>query len=230
MVKCIVSFIGAPGSGKGTLSALCVKELGFKQLSTGDLFRKHIKEGTEIGQQIDFAIKSGKLVSDELVSKMVENWLDEEIQKNGEYIILDGYPRTIAQAEYLNKILKEKFSFLKFHVFRLVISDEEVIYRLVNRCVCQNKDCQAIYSTIEGSSLVPKQKGICDKCKSILACRPDDLLEAVQERLKIYHKHEQGLLDFYSQKGFVEEIDVERATSEIFTAFKRLIGILNDSH
>ena len=219
----IIIFLGAPGAGKGTLSEMCVREIGFKQLSTGDLFRKHIQESTEIGKQIDFAIKSGKLVSDQLVMKMAKGWIENEVTGEGDRIILDGFPRTVIQAQSLVDFLKNKYSFLKLRIYKLVISDEEVINRIVNRVICENKDCQAAYSLLKDSSFQAKQKGICDKCGSSLIQRKDDTLESVKERLKIYHKHEKSLLDFFKNVGFViEELNFNNKTmADVFEELKR---------
>ena len=227
MAKNIIIFLGAPGSGKGSISELCIKELNFKQFSTGDMCRKHIKEGTEIGKQIDFAIKNGKLVSDSLIIKMVENWLENEVDKDGCHIILDGCPRTIEQADKLIKILENKYCFLKLRVFRLFVSDEEVINRIVNRWICKN--CQAVYSKLENSPLAPKEKGVCDKCNSQLICRKDDTLDAVNERLRIYHKHEQSLIDFFKKINYeINEIDASKEIKEVFKSFEGMIK--NDLH
>ncbi len=213
-------FVGPPGSGKGSLSQLCAKKLGWKQFSTGNLCRKHIGEGTQIGKEIDFIIKSGKLISDSLISKMVEEWFTGRL---GQFsvVILDGYPRTIAQARALNELLKTKFVSLRLHVVRFFISDEQVIVRLGGRYTCQNKECQAVYSLIKGSSLAPQKNMSCDVCSVSLERRKDDGAVAVQERLKGYYKHEQALLDFYKESGqMVHELNVERPLNMVFDDFK----------
>ena len=125
--KQLVIFLGPPGSGKGSLSQLCVENFGWKQLSTGYLCRKHIKEQTEIGKQIDFLIKSGKLISDKLIIDMVEQWLQESMRQSS-FIILDGFPRNIAQAEAFHEIIDKKLSFFKIEIFKLFVSDEIVVY------------------------------------------------------------------------------------------------------
>ena len=229
MAKNLIVFLGIPGSGKGSLSELCIKELDFKQFSTGDMCRKHIKECTEIGKQIDFAIKNGKLVSDGLIIKMVEDWLESEARSDGCHIVLDGCPRTVDQADKLIEILKNKFGFLKLRVFRLFVSDEEVINRIVNRCICKNKNCQAVYSKLVNSPLASKEEGVCDKCRSELICRKDDTLDAVAERLRIYHKHEQSLIDFFKKMNYeIKEIDASKDIKEVFKCFEGMIK--NDLH
>jgi len=221
--NCAIIFIGPPGSGKGTLSSLCVSMLGWEQLSTGNLCRKHISEGTSIGQQIDFAIKSGKLISDRLMTDMVDEWLATETLLN-KTLILDGYPRTIPQATALDELLKTKYTSLKLHIFRFVVPDECVISRLGTRYICQNNKCQAVYSLAEGSSLAPKRDMICDQCKSPLGQRKDDTREAVHDRMIVYHLHEKELISFYRNAGYeVVEVDANRPHEEVFESFKKII-------
>jgi len=218
-------FIGAPGSGKGSISSLCVEKFKWKQLSTGELCRKHIKEQTEIGKQIDFSIKSGKLVSDSIIIEMVNEWLGEQLDL-GETIILDGYPRTFAQAEALDAFLKERFSKSDLKVVRFILPDEVAIDRLCERYVCKNIDCQAIFSMASGSGLKPKIEMVCDICSSPLKRRSDDTRESVAERLKIFHEHEKKLLDFYNQKEVsIYELNVQNPLGVVFENFKELIGL-----
>jgi len=221
--NCAIIFIGPPGSGKGTLSNLCVNTLGWEQLSTGNLCRKHISERTSIGQQIDFAIKSGKLISDRLMTDMVDEWLAIESLLN-KTLILDGYPRTIPQAQALDELLKTKYTSLKLHIFRFVIPDECVISRLSSRYICSNNKCQAVYSLAEGSKLAPKQSMICDVCNSPLYQRKDDTQEAIHDRMIVYHMHEQELISFYRNAGYeVIEVDANRPHQEVFESFKQFI-------
>jgi len=217
-------FVGPPGSGKGSLSSLCTRELNWQQLSTGNLCRKHIAERTEIGQAIDFAIKTGKLVSDSLITGMVTQWFTQAHGLEGA-IILDGYPRAVAQAQAFDEFLKNEFSSSQLHVVRLVISDELVIERLSNRLICLNKECQAVYSMRLGSLQQPKQAFVCDTCSGSLGKRADDEELAIRDRLKTYHKHEQDLLNFYVEKGqSLLELNVERPLNGVFDEFKKLIG------
>ena len=221
----ILVFIGPPGSGKGTISSYCTKNLGWEQLSTGDLCRKHIREQTEIGKQIDFFIKSGRLVTDSVIIEMVNQWLEQQLA-SGKDIILDGYPRTIAQAEALDSLLKEKFAGVNLHVVTFEVPDEVVIERLCERYVCQSSECQAVYSMIEGSGLKPKDDMICDLCASPLKRRLDDTKESVIERLKIYHEHENTLANFYRNKiGKILKLDARKPIEDVIFDFKKLIGI-----
>jgi adenylate kinase len=225
--KEIFVFLGPPGAGKGSLASMCVREHGWEKLSTGDLCRKNIAEQTEIGKKIDFAIKSGKLISDELITLMVEDWLGCKVEGH-QAIILDGYPRTIAQAQEFTKLLSDKFDFLKLQVIRLAISDSLVIDRLSSRYVCQNKECQAVYSLVNGSNLAPKNHMQCNHCQSDIGRRDDDNEGVIRKRLKTYYTHEQEILNFYNQLGCsVKEVNVEKSLDAVFNDFKLLVGIEN---
>jgi len=217
--------LGAPGSGKGSLSAVCVERLGWKQLSTGNLCRKHIAEQTEIGKEIDFVLKSGKLVSDNIIIDMVNQWLAEQLSL-GNSIILDGYPRNLIQAKALDDFLQEeKYKEIGCKVVRFNVSDDVVIERLSNRRVCQNKSCQAVYSVMSDSPLRPKKDMVCDVCSGPLEIRNDDRPEVIKERLKGYHEHENLLLDFYKKTGHnTIEIDATKPLGEVFDIFKKKVG------
>lgn len=216
--------IGPPGSGKGTLAEMLVRELNWHQLSTGNLCRKHIAQGTSLGQQIDFAIKSGKLVSDELIVDMVAQWIEQ--QPEGANIILDGFPRTVEQARSFMQMLGTQFSSAKLDVVRLNLADEAVIERLYGRAVCTNKDCQMVYSLAKGSSLAPKQDKICDKCSSLLERRADDTIETIKDRLATYYHHEKPLVNFYADHGrMVHELDVNKQLDQIFKDFTNVVGV-----
>ena len=222
--KSVFIFVGPPGSGKGTLSYLCVKTFGWVQLATGNLCRKHIAEQTEIGKQIDFALKSGKLVSDQLINEIVQEWLANTI-KNTNCIILDGYPRTLAQAQALYGFLQKNFPQVKVRIIKLFISDESVINRITGRLVCQNKNCQEVYSLHQGARL-PAEQMKCDVCLSALGRRGDDDLETIKDRLQTYYKHEQDLLNYYTQLSFeTNELKVEKQLEQVFEDFKKLVGI-----
>lgn len=221
--KNVFIFIGPPGSGKGTVSQLCVNTLGWVQLSTGNLCRKHIAENTQIGKQIDFALKSGKLVSDSLINEMVHDWFGTTIQRS-DNIILDGYPRTVAQAKALHDFLVKSMPEVRVQVVRFFASDEVVISRIGHRLVCSNKDCQQVYSTNPGARK-PKHEMICDECSSLLVRRNDDEGSSVKDRLQTYHKHERELIDFYKQAHLaVREFEVERPLEQVFDDFKKIVG------
>lgn len=216
--------IGPPGSGKGTLSNLLVSEHDWIQLSTGNLCRKHIAQGTSLGQQIDFAIKSGKLVPDEVITDMVAQWIEQ--QPEGSCILLDGYPRTVAQAHAFTQMLSTRFGDAQAEVIRLTIADDKVIERLHGRVVCRNKECQAVFSLIAGSPVAPKQEMVCDKCSAELERRADDELETIKSRLRTYYQHETPLVDFYQGAGqSVHKLDVGKKLEDIFVDFKKLVSV-----
>lgn len=218
-------FLGPPGSGKGSLSNMCVTELGWLQLSTGNLCREHIAKQSEIGKQIDFAIKSGRLVSDSLIVEMVEGWLGESFATQ-ENVILDGFPRTVAQAYALNELLGTRFDAVQTKNVRLLIDDDQVVARLTGRFICSNDKCQAVYSLIEGSGLKPKRHMACDACASALVRRSDDTEVSIRERLKAYHLHEDKLLDFYRSHGQeIIDLDVQKPLSLVFEDFKGRLGL-----
>ncbi len=218
-------FVGPPGSGKGSVSSLCIKNLGWVQLSTGNLCRKHIAKQTETGKEIDFAIKSGKLVSDSLITNMVLDWFQKDFKDN-HTVILDGYPRTIMQAQAFAELFEKRLFKSDLQIVRFVLSDEMIIARLSNRLVCENKDCQAVYSEKQGTDLAPKDIMKCDSCGGRIGRRPDDDMQAVAERLKVYHRHEQDLLDFYHKAGqIVHNVFVEKPLKEVFEDFKALVGL-----
>ncbi len=223
--KEIIVFIGPPGSGKGSLSNLCINQFGWIQLSTGFLCRKHIAEQTEIGKQIDFFIKSGKLITDSLVIAMVDDWLITSID-NYKGVVLDGFPRTIAQAEALDIIIQKKVPSCRLHVIKLSISDDCVVERLSRRFICKNKDCQMVYSMTTQADLGPKKPNECDYCTGELVRRPDDDSAIVRERLKSYHSYEKNLLNFFVNSGkTITQINVEKPLYEVFEDFKKMIGV-----
>ena len=173
----VIIMLGAPGTGKGTIAGILSKNLNIPQVSTGDIFRKHIKEGTELGQLAEKYISKGQLVPDEVTVGLVENRLDEEDVKEG--IILDGFPRTVRQAEELDEMLQKRNRKVDM-VINLTTPEEEIIERIVNRRVCSNQECKAVYNLILNP---PKKEGLCDKCGAELVQRKDDTVETVKSRL-----------------------------------------------
>jgi adenylate kinase len=211
----IFIFIGPPGAGKGSLASFCIKKFGWLQISTGNLCRKHIAEQTKIGKEIDLIIKSGKLINDDLITSMVSDWLQENATKTSG-IIFDGYPRTVVQAENFSKILRNLFPKVQEKIVHFVISDDVVINRLCCRFVCQNKECQAVYSLSD----VERSNAICKECGGMLGRRTDDEESSVKKRLAVYHKHEQELMDFYYNNGtpFIE-LDAAKPLNDVFVSF-----------
>lgn len=191
----IIIMLGAPGTGKGTVASLLAKELGIPQVSTGDIFRKNIKEKTELGKLAESYISKGNLVPDDVTIKIIEDRLNEPDVENG--IILDGFPRTVKQAEELDKILASKGKKVD-KVYNLTTPEEEIIERIVNRRVCSNQECKAIYNIVLNP---PKVEGKCDKCGSELVTRKDDNEETVRARLKNYFEQTAPLVEYYENKG-----------------------------
>lgn len=223
----IFIFIGPPGSGKGSLSAMCVQQLGWLQLSTGNICRREIARASEIGQQIAFLIKSGKLIPDGLIASMVRKDLEESLNSNSN-VILDGFPRTISQAAEFEAALKDmQFVTSNVSIIRLLARDEVVVGRLTSRLICSNDGCQAVYSTLD-ERLKPQQEMVCNLCKASLCQRDDDTRAVVQDRLDQYRFHENMLLDFYKQRDHVWfDVDVERKLEDVFSEFKHLMALNN---
>lgn len=191
----IIIMLGAPGTGKGTVASLLQEKLGIKQVSTGDIFRKNMKEGTPLGKLAEKYIGRGQLVPDDVTIKIVEDRLNESDVQNG--VILDGFPRTVRQAEELDKILASKGQKVD-KVINLETPDEEIIERIVNRRVCSNQECKAVYNLVLNP---PKKEGICDRCGSELIKRKDDTEETVRERLTTYFKQTSPLVEYYEKQG-----------------------------
>lgn len=217
----IIIMLGAQGTGKGTVAGLISREMNWPQISTGDIFRKNISEQTELGIEANKYISKGNLVPDEITVPMVKNRLEQEDAKNG--AILDGFPRTIKQAEKLDEILAENGRKVDL-VINLITPHEEIIERMITRRVCTNPDCKTIYNT----KLNPtKVEGICDKCGSPVKQREDDSdPEAIRKRLDIYEEKTSPLVEYYKNKGVLrpEEISlsINRMGKEV------AIDVIND--
>lgn len=191
-----IIMLGAQGTGKGTVAGLISEQTGLLQISTGDIFRKNISEKTPLGVEADKYISKGNLVPDDITVPMVEDRLTWDDAKNG--VILDGFPRTIEQAEKLDKILAKKGEKIDL-VINLVTPKEEIIDRMLTRRVCTNQDCKATYNI---KLHPPVKEGICDKCGSPLKQRADDSdPEAIKRRLEIYEEKTSPLVEYYKEKG-----------------------------
>ena len=191
-----IIMLGAQGTGKGTVAWLISEQTGLPQISTGDIFRKNISEKTPLGVEADKYISKGNLVPDDITVPMVEDRLTWDDAKNG--VILDGFPRTIEQAEKLDKILAKKGEKIDL-VINLVTPKEEIIDRMLTRRVCTNQDCKATYNI---KLHPPVKEGICDKCGSPLKQRADDSdPEAIKRRLEIYEEKTSPLVEYYKEKG-----------------------------
>lgn len=201
----LLVIMGAQGTGKGTVSAILCEKLGIMQLSTGDIFRKNIKEQTNLGIEANKYISQGKLVPDDITVPMVAEALDSDEAKVG--VILDGFPRTTEQAKQLDEMLKQRNKKIDM-VINLISPREEIIDRMITRRVCPN--CKATYNIKINK---PKVDGICDKCGTELIQREDDKSEeAINNRLEIYDTQTAPVLKYYEEKGIVqnEEITVSK--------------------
>jgi len=220
--KTIFTFLGSPGAGKGTLSAQCASQLGFKILSTGNLCRQEIASGSQMGKMIrEYTMTTG-LVPDEVIAQMVEVWLEKQV--DNKTIILDGYPRTQKQAKMLSSLLKNKFPEYRFRVVFLYVPDkEEIIQRLSNRLVCKNKKCQSVYNA---TMFKDTDKHVCKNCGSELIRREDDAPEVVQIRLDGFAENNNEIISFYNSIGVVVElINASNVLpQQLFSYFKNLLS------
>ena len=188
-------FLGAPGAGKGTIAKEMVAKYNIAHISTGDILRGEVAARTEAGKQAEALMKSGKLVPDELVADMVRRRIAAPDCRRG--FILDGFPRTIRQAELLEDALRERNMSLDLVIY-LEVDDETLLRRLTARLNCRK--CDAIYNTI---SRPPEQEGVCDRCGSELSQRADDSPETASSRLKVFHRQTAPLVDYYGKNGLL---------------------------
>ncbi|MCD6255103.1 MAG: adenylate kinase [Deltaproteobacteria bacterium] len=208
-------FLGPPGAGKGTQAKMLVERYGIPQVSTGDILRAAVAEGTDLGKKAKEYMEAGKLVPDEVVIGIIEERLKQSDCEKG--FILDGFPRTVPQAEALDKVL-EKMGRKIDHVLTLDVPEEELIRRLTGRRTC--KKCGAMYHIIFNP---PKAEGVCDKCGGELYQRPDDNEETVRSRLSVYEQQTSPLIDFYEKKGLVRKIDGRGEIKEIFDQIVKIL-------
>lgn len=202
-------FLGAPGAGKGTLGDLFCEKQGVIHISTGQLLRDEMAAGTELGKTVKDLIASGALVSDDIVTAMVRARLAKaDVQEKG--VMLDGYPRTVAQAESLTGILKE--TGLQMGGAVLIDAPREILMkRLTGRRLCTNKECGAIYNI---NDVAPKVENVCDKCGSPLYQRSDDSEATVLGRLKVYDEQTFPLIDYYTKRNELITVAIEDAPIE----------------
>jgi adenylate kinase len=204
-------FLGPPGAGKGTLAGLVSKEIGVPQISTGDIFREAIKRGTELGKKVKEIVGRGDLVPDELTVSLVKERLAEPDAAKG--YILDGFPRTIPQAAAL-----EKFQTLDA-VVNFTIGDEVVVKRLSGREIC--KSCGAIYHV---TNMPSKVKGVCDACGGPLYTRPDDSIESITNRLEVYKRQTEPLIELYGARSLLKNIDSSKSPEDTLTQIREALG------
>lgn len=196
----IILMLGAPGSGKGTHGKKICERYNLENLATGDIFRDEIKNKTELGEKANEYISRGQLVPDEITIKMVE----EKLNKTPN-VLLDGFPRTIKQANALEEYLKKTKNYI-LAVINLNVLDDDLVVRTSSRVICSNKKCGASFNT---KFFPSKVDGICDVCGSELIKRADDEPETIRKRLKVYHESTEPLLEFYKEKGLFEQIEID---------------------
>ncbi|MFM6928791.1 MAG: adenylate kinase [Bdellovibrio sp.] len=204
---------GAPGAGKGTQSELLIKRLDMTQISTGDLFRAAIKGQTDLGKKAQEYMDKGQLVPDSIVIGMVE----EVLQKGVKNFILDGFPRTVAQAEALDGLLNKMTLSIGKAIF-LEVPMEILMDRLTGRRVC--KSCGAVYHIVSKPS---KTEGICDNCGGEVIQRNDDKADVIETRLKTYQEFTSPLKEFYKKSGKYIQVDGNRGTEEVYLEIEKII-------
>ncbi|MBQ7587241.1 MAG: adenylate kinase [Lachnospiraceae bacterium] len=216
-----IIMLGAPGAGKGTQAKMIAGKYGIPHISTGDIFRANIKDQTELGMEAKKYMDQGLLVPDELTVKILLDRVAKDDCRNG--YVLDGFPRTIPQAEVLDKAVEELNESIDFAV-NVDVKDENIIKRMSGRRACLK--CGATYHI---EHIPPKQEGICDSCGSELVLRDDDKPETVKKRLSVYHEQTQPLIDYYNKKGILREVDGSQDMNDVFNA---IVAILDgaDKH
>lgn len=199
--------LGPPGAGKGTQAETIVNEFSVPHISTGDIFRKNIKDGTELGKKAKEYMDQGKLVPDDLTVELVKDRLLQDDCKNG--FLLDGFPRTIYQADALENALKSMNQELDY-VINIIVRKELLVERAVGRRVC--KDCGQTYHMTFNK---PLKEGVCDLCGGELLQRKDDVEETVLNRINVYQEQTEPLIDYYTKKGIIVNIDGERPIADV---------------
>jgi adenylate kinase len=212
-----IVLLGGPGSGKGTQAKKLVGKLGIPQISTGDIFRAAVKEGTPMGLKAKTYMDKGELVPDDVVVGVVEERLTKPDLDKG--YMLDGFPRTLAQAEALDKILQSQGKGIK-HAILVDVPDEELVARLSGRRTCRNSECGSMYHVMFNR---PQKEGVCDKCGSELYQRDDDSEATIRERLTVYNNQTAPLIDYYDKKGLLRRVQGVGPIEEIFAAIEKVV-------
>lgn len=212
-----IIMLGAPGAGKGTQAKKIAEKYGIPHISTGDIFRANIKNGTELGKKAKTYMDQGQLVPDELTVDLVIDRIQKDDCKNG--YILDGFPRTIPQAEALDKALAELGGGLDY-ALDVEVPDDNIISRMSGRRACVG--CGATYHIVHAPS---KTENICDTCGGELILRDDDKPDTVQKRLGVYHEQTKPLITYYTDKDILVQID---GTANLEDVFKAIVGILGE--
>ena len=211
-----IIMLGAPGAGKGTQAKKIAAKYGIPHISTGDIFRANIKNGTELGKKAKTYMDQGLLVPDELVVDLVVDRVQQEDCKNG--YVLDGFPRTIPQAESLDAALEKLGEKIDYAV-NVEVPDENIINRMGGRRACVG--CGATYHVVYNPT---KVEGVCDACGEKLILRDDDKPETVQKRLAVYHDQTQPLIDYYKKSGVLRDVDGTVDMDDVFAAIVDILG------
>ena len=211
-----IIMLGAPGAGKGTQAKMIAEKYRIPHVSTGDIFRANIKNGTELGLEAKKYMDQGLLVPDELTVKILIDRVAQEDCVNG--YVLDGFPRTIPQAEVLDEALNKLGEKIDYAI-NVDVPDENIVRRMSGRRACLK--CGATYHI---EHIPPKTEGICDTCGSELVLRDDDKPETVEKRLKVYHEQTQPLIDFYTAKGVLKNVDGTVDMKDVFAAITSILG------
>jgi adenylate kinase len=210
-----ILLLGPPGAGKGTQASALEQRWQVPHISTGDMLRARVRAQTELGKQAQRYMQAGDLVPDDLIVRMVQERLAQPDAANG--FILDGFPRTVAQAEALGRMLNQEHGIEA--AVDLQVPEQELVRRLSGRLVCPK--CEAIYQV---DTRPPKQKGVCDCCGAALVQRPDDRPEAVRRRLQVYREQTQPLLDYYAGRGMLHAVDGTRGPEYVAKEIEALLG------
>ena len=211
-----IIMLGAPGAGKGTQAKQIADKYGIPHISTGDIFRANLKQGTELGKKAKEYMDQGLLVPDELTCDLVMDRIGQEDCKNG--FVLDGFPRTIPQAEALDKALANINEKMDYAV-DVDVPDENIVNRMSGRRACIN--CGATYHMVYAPT---EKEGICDKCGGGLILRDDDKPETVKKRLGVYHDQTQPLIDYYTEAGILKEVDGTIDINDVFAEIVKILG------
>ena len=211
-----IIMLGAPGAGKGTQAKMIADKYGVPHISTGDIFRANIKNGTELGMEAKKYMDQGLLVPDELTVRILLDRVAQDDCKNG--YVLDGFPRTIPQAEVLDSELTKLGDHIDYAI-NVDVPDENIVKRMSGRRACLT--CGATYHI---EHVPPKKEGICDVCGSELVLRDDDKPETVKNRLNVYHEQTQPLIDFYTEKGVLKTVDGTVPMEEVFAAITAILA------
>ncbi len=211
-----IIMLGAPGAGKGTQAKMIAEKYGIPHVSTGDIFRANIKNGTELGKKAKTYMDAGQLVPDSLTVDLLIDRISQEDCANG--YVLDGFPRTIPQAQCLEDALNARGEAVDYAI-NVEVPDSNIVNRMGGRRACVT--CGATYHLVH---IPPKAEGICDKCGSELILRDDDKPETVLKRLGVYHEQTQPLIDFYGAKGILKEVDGTQDMKAVFEAIVEILG------